>query len=674
MMTEVDAVLAAALSDVRLCGEAAISEVTGLSEVRAAYKRAVLANNEADYVDVIVQTWRLCAGARGPLRIHPLFEAAGAVMPIVRAVATNAFKIERFAAGLTRDGVTSGGNVLLQGVKGVGKTTLLRGLHRVLGVLSSCLVPLFVDFTAGFVRPLDLVRAYAQQLGTTPTPGTMRELLLALQQREEARYIMFFADELQLLYKPNAPAGDASCAAVADLLAIGKTDNTFGVVAGSTSALRSLTFRRHTAAGSDPYRAYVDLNHTVYVAHEVPPLRTRDELRGVLQQRAAIVAVDNGALAPMSDVLVDAVFAATGGVGRLIDAYKPDSPARCNANDFIAEYENDASLRAVASCLFAENGGFEAPAAAYDLWNPVTLRPQRVLQLTGAASVTDLIHDWVDGALLHVDSSGCVQFFSACHYNMLFKFLYEESKPAMLLALAVRTTLGGWKGKGSAGAVVEEYLLARFALSEDRAYEPRKLTFAAGGPTAGETFALRAKAVAVADDGGGGGGAGGFMTLGMLEGVLFDVKVDHGLDGFVIVRSAEKQAADGDDGGGVRLHFDVHTTQVKTGERGKTITEGTTSSTRDTTIHGIITKAALGAENFRNAVAKVFADAEVAAPTLTFRTFTLLTTKSLNADAQKSFAEGDGKTTMFGCDQVVIEVVSGVDCLALMEEKVREFV
>ncbi|KAJ1443387.1 hypothetical protein B484DRAFT_414484 [Ochromonadaceae sp. CCMP2298] len=675
-MAEVDEVLATALGNLHFCGD----EVPGLLAMRVAYKCAVTDNNEANYVDVIVKTWRLCAGARDaalPLRIHPLFEAANAVMPIVRVVATNAFKIERFALN-NGSGVTSGGNVLLQGVKGVGKTTLLHGLYRVLGVLSSCLVPLFYDFTTGFIRPLDLVRAYAQQLATTTTtPGTMRELLLALQLRK--RYIVFFADEIQLLYKPNATAGDATCAAVADLLAIGKTDNAFGVVAGSTSALRSLTFRGHVAAGSDkvdPYRAYVDLNNTVYVAHDVSPLRKRDEVRGVLQQRADTVATDNGALAPVSDTLVDAVFTVTGGIGRLIDAYSADSPACCNADSFIAAYENDASLRAVVSFLFTESGGTVAPletAAACPLWEPITLRPQRIQQLlTGVGSVTSLMHDWADRALLHMDSSGSVQFFCALHYNVLLNFLYDGGQREPLLELAMRTTLGGWKGKGSAGVVIEEYLLARYAVSNDSlstTYEPRKLTFAAGGPTTGTTFALRAIAVAVADDNGGGGGAADdFMTLSMLEGVLFDVAVDHGLDGFVMLRNAEKEAADGNDGGGERLHFDVHTTQVKTGERGSMIGEGTVSSKRDTTMHGIIAKARLGAEKFRAAVVKVFADENVAAPTLTFRTFTLLTTKSLNADAHKSFSVGDGKTTMFGCDEVVVEVIDGADCLALMEE------
>ena len=56
-----------------------------------------------------------------------------------------------------KGGLTSGGNMIIHGVKGVSKTTLIKGVEGVLRHLSTSV---YTDYQLdGFARPLDLLRS-----------------------------------------------------------------------------------------------------------------------------------------------------------------------------------------------------------------------------------------------------------------------------------------------------------------------------------------------------------------------------------------------------------------------------------------------------------------------------------------------------------------------------------
>jgi hypothetical protein len=234
-------------------------------------------------------------------------------------------------------------------------------------------------------------------------------------------------------------------------------------------------------------------------------------------------------------------------------------------------------------------------------------------------------------------------------------YLFRRGKPAPLLELALRSTLGGWEGPGSVDAVIEPYLLRRYDISAFVTFEPRKLTFAATGPTAGKTFEL---CVAPAT------GSGDSRTLESLKDVMFDVAVDRGLDGVILTHVPGTDA----------LHFNVHALQVKTGEHGKTITPGGPEAAKrrtDSTMIGIVAKSKVGAAAFRADVFAVFDAAKATRPTLTFVSFTLITTKELTVDAKDIYVRS---SVNFGDDNVFIDAVTTSECFDLMEPGVRNTV
>jgi hypothetical protein len=300
----------------------------------------------------------------------------------------------------------------------------MRGLTSVLGELALCILSVYIDYQmTEFDRPLNLVRkaALARKILTCEeavAARSMGELLQAITCKR--RFVIFFADEVQQLYLENVEEGHPRCAAVRDLLTIGKADNSMGIVAGSTASLRSLTFRNHlrqTGGGLDPYDVYPDLNHTVFSPMQLRLLRTAAELRGVLEQKRSLV---DGAV-EVTEAYVHAVFEATGGVGRLNSDMTKYVSAADYDNKFIDAFEGvDVAYRVVMSRLFVDDGGFsENPT--YELWGPNSLRMSEIRLLFEAYSidVQVLVNSWVDGQLVYVDKSARVEFFCARHFNTL---------------------------------------------------------------------------------------------------------------------------------------------------------------------------------------------------------------------------------------------------------------
>ncbi len=280
------------------------------------------------------------------------------------------------------------------------------------------------------------------------------------------------------------------------------------------------------------------------------------------------------------------------------------------------------------------------------------------------------LHKWTDDALAFLDGAS-VQFFSACHFEALREFLFQPDDPAPLLRLALQGTLGGWaEGAGSPGDRVQQYLQERYALSRNVRHEQRKLTFAANPEDGQRVFRLRVPDVGA--EGGAEGGADADAAIAMLSfdelrDVLFDVSVDRSLDGFIVKRV--------DVGAPTVVHLEV--VQIKTGRKGKQITLGGPANDRrpnDTTMRGIVAKAAHGAKAFRDSVNEVYRVAGKTAPTLEFELFTCITNKTLNEEATAEFMDD-----LFECEfgpgqKVPVEVLPGDDCYALMDDAARSFV
>jgi hypothetical protein len=646
-----------------------------LAALRDDFRRAIRENEPEDFANVLRQAWHLLSNSEsdGHDTVQPLFESAKTVIPLFKLLASAVFELERWALRGV-GGLTSGGNMILHGVKGVGKTTLMRGFSRVLEALSKSLVLVFVDYQiSAFERPLELLRKTVTAEGIPEAGGaeSMEALLRLVTHTRKA--VVFFADEVQQLYEAGAERDAPTCLAVADLLAVGKTENCLGILAGSTSQLRALVFRRHADRAVDPYRYYPDLNNTVYPTHTVAPLRTQEEMKGVLRQRAQRGGMDDATInSVLSEKYINAVFSATGGVGRLLPLRAGVVPTKHNVDEFLARFAAKPAFRKVMSRLFYNNGGLKQ--TDYPQWTPrglaVTEVQTELVGLADLAKVWNWLNTWTDDALAFFDGAS-IQFFSACHFEALREFLFTPNDPAPLLRLSLEGTLGGWgEGAGSPGERIEQYLQERYALSIEVRLEQRKLTFAACAKEGERVFRLRVPDVAAEGDAGGGADAADrgaddndMLSFAELRNVLFNVTADCGLDAFIVKR----------------VDVDAHTVylealQIKTGRKGKQITPGGRANDRrpdDKTMRGIVVKAARGAKAFRDSVNEVYKAARKTAPTLEFELFTFITNKTLNEDATATYVDEP-----FVCDfglgvKVPVDILAGDNCYDLMDDAVR---
>ena len=319
------------------------------------------------------------------------------------------------------------------------------------------------------------------------------------------------------------------------------------------------------------------------------------------------------------------------------------------ADDFVKEFGSNARFRAVMSRLFYENGGLEE-GTKIDLWKPQQLTWTDVGRILGEEeNFQDDVYQWTDEAKAFCDSRG-VGFFAACHFDRLRDHLYDPERPDPLLQLALRGTIGGWDGHGSAGTRIEKYLQERYALDQNVEYESRKLTFTKAA-TGQNNFRLSVNDP-TADT----------LTLAQLHNVLFDVSSDQGLDGFIVEFDAAANVC----------YLDV--LQVKTGQLSKSITVGGLQDERrenDRTMRGVLAKAKRGAENFRGHVLGLYKNAE--APQLVFRSFTLITTKKLNKAAKEKYFDKVAKV-QWGDDFVDVFVISSSSCFDLMQPAVQKVV
>ena len=647
-----------------------MAEVVSVANLREKCRNAITDNDARLFMETFYVAWdylssgNFVADDRSRRPIPPLFTCT-TVSAIADDMVSNVFTLARWTLRGT-GGLGSGGGFLLQGVRGVGKTTLLDGVYGVVqAVLPQYFLVAFIDYEIQeFQRPLAVLKQKAKEtkvVSQEEADHTQDILSFLRLMQVKRRAVLFVADEVQRLFHRNVEFDDPNCRAVGDLVAIGKSTLGLGLLAGSTSRLQSLVFRQN--AEDDPYALYPDLNNTVYAMTEIVPLRTRKQLQGVLRQLAIVAQEDKADVnAKLLETDIDAVCRATGGVGRLLPQLG-QRPKPHYVDGFLAKFDEDTAFRAVMLRLFYENDGM-MEGSAYNLWGPKRLTWSEMKETVGNRhGARAMACSWVDAALAFADTR-TIGFFAGCHFDALREFLFDSNHPDRLLQLAVRITLGGWHGHGYASGRVEKYLQERYASSVEVDYEPRKLTFAQQGANTEGVFRLRVPSpvddaaarsgVAAAECG------DNARTLTELNGTLIDVCQVHGLDSFIV------------HAGDAPNTFRLEVLQVTTGEKSKTITMGGRRDKmrgNDRTMAGIIAKAQLAAEAFRNNVLALYKEAGADSPTLKVTSFTLITTKTLKPAARAEYVEKIHEC-QFGADIVEVCVVSGQNCYELMEQKV----
>jgi hypothetical protein len=238
----------------------------------------------------------------------------------------------------TAKGTNLGDRHLLLGVKGVGKTCLTRGIVDYIGSLGTAtpVIGVYHDYSRDYgrwQRPAALIwdalwarvnvehgesavakakeDALEKGLHEASSPSDISQFAFI-----RFRYFFYVAfDEISELYvplsDPNAQCG-RNC--ISDMLDIGKNaPTTAAVLTGSARMTKYFAFRlldNFDDAIKARGQNYADLNHSVYHALPLHPLRTQDEIEAVVGAEEAAMCFYN-----------------SGGIGRALSREVPTAQA-----------------------------------------------------------------------------------------------------------------------------------------------------------------------------------------------------------------------------------------------------------------------------------------------------------------------------------------------------------
>jgi hypothetical protein len=524
----------------------------------------------------------------------------------------------------------STGSTFLQGMRGIGKTTLLRGCHLAIASMRRPdLVSIYLDYeqlSASHdvpLAPLSILRITIEE--RLPEKAneiadvwnmrlTTTELLEQLY-RKLGVVSVVFADEIHEVYrKDGAFSFDESKLTVKELLAVGKSLFSIGVVSTSRSSASALVFQQFDDDAPNelsmyfPASAYPCLNSTVYCERDLMPCRHPAEFAAVLK---------------LCGVSADPqiVFFNTGGVGRAIDAYPRESHSHA-FKKFVAAFMEDSNLNRVVSEILAPlvTSGLQfSPRLGFDY---LTFR---VADLGCSAHK---VARWVDAGFLLQTSGLLLELTYPVFWQKLILELERSDPIYWKFKLALVAVMTKWDPEDSPGRFAERYVRALLAKRNRFGLRcaDHELSFAS------ENVAFCSQSDLVHNP---------RSSIDRLIEEVLSLSKDSGLDKFCI-----RHAHDDDMGQRVSNEFLVDLLQVKLGNSkitlGSAARKTTNNSNLPDTAHGILQKAENGWKELHKRLTAMW-------PEHTFKpgTFILATTRSLSDDAQTCVLSGNDFLTGF---------------------------
>lgn len=289
---------------------------------------------------------------------------------------------------------SEGGNVVLHGVKGVGKTTVL----RVAGVVAACLLnnvlPVYWIFEktsdVSEISPKQLTHATRLLFNTSDLDSiisfdgfvtdTMSAAESRLEQTVNCRKVVFLLDEFINLYPANAST-------VYQFREIAREGGSLFVLTASKFNVRKYIFpSQESPFDQTPSIIYPNLNCGLFEVREVRPIRKTADLKEFCR-----ISFPGKTF---TEEEAKRIFSFTGGVGRHIVNYiiKGDIPRPCAMPD-LHMYPQLWNI----ACRLLTTTIHSSSIALY-------------------ASIHDVDH-WIDNLILYNDGS---------HLSFLFPFLLEE--------------------------------------------------------------------------------------------------------------------------------------------------------------------------------------------------------------------------------------------------------
>eukprot|EP00047_Mylnosiga_fluctuans_P011082 m.268133 g.268133 ORF g.268133 m.268133 type:complete len:592 (+) comp34470_c0_seq1:183-1958(+) len=497
------------------------------------------------------------------------------------------------------------GNLVLNGVVGVGKSTLLRAA-AIFGCLLLDVPVVFWDYQrenefAEIPIPSQLLALLEETVwvnGIPAFPGwdylrqgwVVRPSLVKL---GRARGVCVCADEVNVLYATADPLRSVGTKIMHNLLRLGKTPQTVVFITGSSSFLRDRFF---CSSESEWSRDYPNRNHSVFSIVKIQPIRDLVQLKAYVRTRYGVADVD------------DTVLAHTGGVGRRVhvwlDSKRPPKDSLAGAIALATQTSMGiifaSHILAINGVLLNEHGRLlnlnSIPAV--DL--PYPLVADQATGLTWA-----LLQQWEDAGII-LQREERIELLIPAALESIHAALHRTDTATQTLGL--RTVLRGWAHDGSAGGAAEPLVLARFR--EDLDYQSSNI------------YLINVSNKALLVD-------GVKLTFDFLKAsrrCLFRFAADKGSDAFMV-----DWAHDGDEVAATLL-------QIKLGERGMSLPPGALETQMankaagrrvvDHSIAGVVVNFAHAAHALVTALKKI-------CPNLKITRYVLITNKIIDAPARK---------------------------------------
>lgn len=510
----------------------------------------------------------------------------------------------------------SGGNIILKGVKGVGKSTMLR-MAAIVGLLRNNLLTAFWDYekssgqcvTPGAALQAALVKSSSAADASAPIQFSLSALSPPSLPSIAPTFtgILFIGDEINSVYVKREEARarcDRGVSIISEVLALGKSAHTTVLLSGSTSLLSSMVFCERESEWA--CLGYRNLNHTVFMSETIYPIRSHQQCNEYYERVFK--------QPPPAD---NVLFARTGGVYRFLVGCYQHNARQMTHRDLSQLIARDERLLCLI-LLFWEANKHLLDQATHTLLDPDTIPSLDYVTVSSKIALSRL-QEWEDLSLILLfPSPGTVQLLIPQDLCEIAKYISQDGGEA---TLALCSTI--W-GTGNGGLQAESLVCRHVATPTVGAHQEmcsthlRLVTSIEGV----RHLKLGQNVLPVSPS-----------SVSTLVGKILHVcPADSGLAGFVLVSYGDQISIQG--------------FQTKLGRHTMTITPGIISTQRrnlsqgkkvdDTTLAGIVTKAERGFSKLIDALQHMFP-----AVTFTPSSFHLITNKQLTAPAKALVQEYD---------------------------------
>lgn len=333
------------------------------------------------------------------------------------------------AALMSPDGLGSGGNIVLQGPKGVGKTSILNALAHVL--------PLALGDSRLVVRSysLEAPEDKSDEGDTSDEEDIVRPTFPAVQdwQTSGEKRLVLLVDEVQYLYAIRSKAKKRLSF---QLVTLAKQSSVLVIMTGSTASLPDLIF--HHTPPTPEQRGYANFNHTVFGIVSLRPLRSKEDV------------LDSMRLWGGSVDVVNACFAKSGGIGRTIRSICQNP--KMEFESISREMDRDRVLQRIMLLLHVRNQGNQALP-----WSQAGVSTQELTTLVGGDQPLKQLFQYADRGFLYWTEKLLWETLRPCILDEIRQMSQENDE--FKLNLALFSVLQGFD-EGSAGESLETSILS----------------------------------------------------------------------------------------------------------------------------------------------------------------------------------------------------------------------